>query len=204
VNRNLISRRVLLTIFGTALWLAAGSFLYTKMMAFETRAGLGSLHAALWWPLASGLKLGRDERTLLVFLHPKCTCSQATVAQIVKLKERARNGFRIILAVWQPASSDGSWDSLTPLGVDQLSDYQVAWDRGGRLAGLFDAHTSGQIFIYEKDGRLVFAGGATSSRGGADEGPSLAALESLLQEKGNSYSVGLRSMPVFGCSFSRF
>jgi hypothetical protein len=71
-----------------------------------------------------------------------------------------------------------------------------ALDAEGRESTAFGAATSGSTFLYGSDGRLLFAGGITASRG--QQGPSFG------QERVFALATGGHAdrvdSPVFGCS----
>ena len=68
-------------------------------------------------------------------------------------------------------------------------------DRGGREAARFGAHVSGQTFLYDAAGRLVFSGGMTIARGHAGDNDGEDALLALI----TAGHAPVASTPVFGC-----
>jgi len=69
-------------------------------------------------------------------------------------------------------------------------------DDDGVEAARFGAATSGQVILYDRDGRLLFSGGITASRGHAGDNDGRDAIVSLLGGgRGTRHS-----SPVFGCS----
>ena len=69
-------------------------------------------------------------------------------------------------------------------------------DPAGREANRFGARTSGLVALYGHDGRLLFRGGITVSRGHEGDNEGRRALLDLIQ--GNRSSCP-RQTPVFGC-----
>jgi hypothetical protein len=69
-------------------------------------------------------------------------------------------------------------------------------DVDGTEARRFGALTSGQVVVYDADGRLRFSGGITPARGHAGDNAGRSAIIALL-EGASSASV---ETPVFGCS----
>ena len=163
-------------------------------MVFATEPGV-SAKAPTHWPNPSGLRLASGQLTLVQFLHPKCSCSRASMEQLAKLQREFPGRLAIILVVWQPASGDPSWKRLPMQLDDPLRGVRVMWDRGGQLASVFDAHTSGQTYVYEPDGTLRFAGGVTSTRGNSWGGPALTTLAEVISGSRSNTKV-----PVFCCS----
>ena len=72
---------------------------------------------------------------------------------------------------------------------------KVLIDENGTEAGLFDAHVSGQVLLYDTEGKLVFHGGITESRGQAGDNAGRAAIESIV----NQGTSDRDQTPVFGC-----
>jgi hypothetical protein len=69
-------------------------------------------------------------------------------------------------------------------------------DPGGSIARRFGARTSGQTLLYDGNGRLVFNGGITASRGHSGDNDGRETITSILlrQPARRSHS------PVFGCA----
>jgi hypothetical protein len=83
------------------------------------------------------------------------------------------------------------WDS-----AQNIPGVTVLADRAGVEAGRFNGVTSGIAMLYDVDGRLLFSGGITDSRGHSGDNQGREAIVSLLTGDGNTQSV----TPVFGCS----
>jgi hypothetical protein len=172
-----------------ACWIICTGFFYGQMVSFKTTPGLSAAHPPEFWATES------DKPTLIVFLHPKCTCSRASLAQVAKLQSRVPDGFHTILVLWQSPNGNSDWAKLPQPDSGQLLHYQLVLDNGGLMARRFDAHTSGQAFVYDSRGRLRFSGGLTSSRGDSENGPAFSTLLRVITNPGSS-----KPMPVFGCS----
>ena len=70
-------------------------------------------------------------------------------------------------------------------------------DPEGALAARFGARTSGQVLVYASDGRLVFRGGITGSRGHAGDNAGESAIIDLIH--GGDQQGGTQ---VFGCALA--
>jgi hypothetical protein len=147
------------------------------------------------WPAQS--TISRDARpTLLVFAHPLCPCTRATMAELARLVATVRDRADVHVLFIDPPGADDDWrDSdlrATALAIPGVS---VHSDKDRNEARLFQVTTSGDCLLYDPSGELVFQGGITSARGheGDSEGSrSLAAI--LLGEE-----AAARGAPVFGC-----
>jgi hypothetical protein len=148
------------------------------------------------WPAGASLERDASRPTLLLFLHPRCPCSDATVEELSRLL--ARCGERMttqVLFVTDPALGTdwrqaGLWSDVAALpGVTELED------AGGVEARRFGARTSGQAQLFGADGALLFAGGLTAARGHAGDNAGVDAIEGLVL-----HGHGASSTPVFGCA----
>ena len=73
---------------------------------------------------------------------------------------------------------------------------RVVSDPGGVEAGVFGAETSGKTLLFDGQGRLVFSGGITGSRGHEGDNPGEDAVIDWIT-RGTS---DLRTSAVYGCS----
>ncbi len=194
-----MSRSGFITVTAIAIWLILTALVYARMMRFDTQPGVEAIRIPARWPsdLASpaGLHLADQKLTLVVFLHPKCTCSSSTLAQIAKLQAQFPEKFATELVLWTPLNAESSWTLLPPPEHGTLTNYQVVLDPGGQLSKRFDAHTSGQTYIYDVIGQLRFAGGLTSYRANSEDGPAYSSLTKVIQG-----ADAPKKLPVYGCS----
>lgn len=133
------------------------------------------------WPADSRLQLARRQPTLLLFVHPECPCTRASLAELARLLVRCPELRATVVLRPGPAVS-------LPSGVTAVQDDGLA------ETARFGAFTSGQVLLYGTDGRLRFAGGITVSRG--HEGDNDGADAVARAVTGGS---GLSGGPVFGC-----
>lgn len=108
--------------------------------------------------------------TLFVFLHPRCSCSRATLDELERVLAARRSPEKLsvrVLFVREAADRDSSaplWEQ-----AQRLPGAILSWDGGGREAQACGAKTSGQVLFYDASGALRFAGGVTGSRGHAGD-----------------------------------
>jgi hypothetical protein len=69
-------------------------------------------------------------------------------------------------------------------------------DESGREAQRFGGETSGQTFLYDRNGILLFSGGTTGARGHRGDNAGRASLLALLDHQSRYAS----RTSVFGCS----
>lgn len=167
--------------------------------AFSVNAPLG-IGPVEHWPAETTVARQSDKPTLLLFLHPKCPCSQATLTELDQLlsslKESAVGLPQLVVVATVPLAADDSWlDTATIQRAKLLPNAQLVVDPGGREAARFGATTSGFVMLFDKTGNRQFAGGVTAARG--HEGPNIGCdrLTSILRGEATEFS----ETPAFGC-----
>jgi hypothetical protein len=147
------------------------------------------------WLADSRIPLDERRPTLLIFLHPHCPCSQASVAELAYILDRARDRVSVHAIVLESPFLDRWGRSEIERGLAAIAAVQVHRDTGGALARRFKVATSGHVLLYDPGGWLTFSGGITAARGHAgDNCGRFAVLDRLLKDEG-----GLARHPVFGC-----
>ena len=138
------------------------------------------------------------EGHLLVFAHPKCPCTPATLRSLARLLPNAATSPKVTVFVMVPASADQAvWarDAVTQISR-VLPHSTILADPGGETAQRYGVRTSGQILYYTSAGVLAFEGGITPGRG--HEGRSTT-QHRLLDALATNTPADPPS-PVFGCA----
>jgi hypothetical protein len=190
--------RWLLFVLGGAwaLALAAGSLV---LLQHENTPGPATATANRW-PADSHLVLDSDQPTLVLFAHPRCPCTRATLEQLGRLLSHCRGRVRASVLFYQPAGASEDW-ARTDLWSSAAANpgVAVAADVEGAEARRFGVRTSGHVVLYAPDGRRLFSGGITGSRGHAGDNAGHSALLALLTGAGSDTV----EFPVFGCGLCR-
>jgi hypothetical protein len=148
------------------------------------------------WPSHS-LTLKRGGFTMVVFLHPRCKCSVATMEQIEKIvSAHPRKLFTYFIFTVRGGAEKSWMESDLLQRARRVENAEVLLDSRGLYAAEFGAYTSGEAILYGKNGKRRFYGGVTISRGHSGESPGTEAIEAILEGYDDSESVP----PVFGCS----
>ena len=151
------------------------------LVAFDNTPGApGS--PSITWPRFTHLHRKSNRPELLVFAHPYCTCTTATISELATLfaSTDSRANPAIKFVVYRPETRAGwSWKSLNDR-ASVLPKTEFYWDDGGREARRFGATTSGMVLLYDARGALRFAGGITGSRGHEGDNYGLDALRTAL------------------------
>lgn len=186
-------------LFGWCLLVAMGWFL---MVAYGYQREAADIGPPSDWPADSQLPRSPGRECLVIIVHPKCPCSQATVAELEQLlaalrARRPYNSLELCVVATIPRSAEDSW-AQTPLIQRslRLTNARLFLDRGGVEAERFGAQTSGTVLYFDAAGRQRYAGGVTASRGQEGENAGWEALARILLAETPSTSPNL---PVFGC-----
>jgi len=148
------------------------------------------------WPAASTIVRAVDRPTLVLFAHPRCPCTRASLGELRRIVDAQRG--RVDAQVWVvvPDGAPADWSDRGELvSAADIPGVAIHFDHGGAEAKRFGAHTSGQVVLYDAVGRLRYQGGVTGSRGHAGDNDG---EERLLAQLQITVPVALVA-PVFGC-----
>ena len=184
-----------LVIAAAAVWLVLVGFGFDVLWSYSASPGI-SAAAPLSWPTESRIALSATEPTLLVVLHPHCPCSRATVRELALLMAHAVGRVAAHVLVARPDGVDESW-SKTDIwrSAEAIPGVRVTSDDEDVEARRFRVETSGQTLLYGTDGRLLFSGGITPSRGHSGDNAGRATILDIIAERSTDRS----TTPVFGC-----
>ena len=165
---------------GRVVWLVAivsGLGLVTR---YANSAGASGRPPAVW-PVDSKVARTPGLPTLLLFVHPHCPCSRATIGELAVLMARTQGLVNTNVVFVRPAGFPENWEK-TDLwnSAVNIPGVSVMVDDNGLEAGRFRSLTSGQATFYSADGRLLFNGGITGSRGHSGDNAGRSAIVSLL------------------------
>lgn len=193
-NFNSILKKYFVVII--MLWLSVVSLGTYALYSYAGRAG-ESADAPATWPQGSKLQTATGIPTLLLFAHPKCPCSTASVAQLELLLTKFKNKVNVSVIFIQPQGRTRKWveDSLWKK-VATIPSVNAVIDPNYLEADLFGAKTSGQVFFYDAEGTLVFSGGITPSRGHQGDSRGQEIITSWM----NGTKSDRKIAKVFGCA----
>ncbi len=193
------TKKILITTLLSVTWLTALAFGAHVLLKYETTAGLvGPISPK--WPSQSVLPPPADKPTLVMFAHPHCPCTSASVGELEQVMAHAQGKVNAYVLFVKPVGAAANWDDTglrrTAAAIPGVT---VVTDENGREAKLFGAETSGHTLIFGRDGQLQFSGGITASRGhlgsNAGERSVIAAIK--------AEPVEYRNTPVYGCAFTK-
>jgi hypothetical protein len=181
-------------------WIMAVIAGLSVLWAWENTPGAAG-DAPAQWPADSGLSRAADAPTLILFAHPQCSCTQASLGEFAEILARATAPPRTYIVFLKPIGFGVDWEK-TDLwrAAVKLPGVTVIRDDDGLEATRFGVITSGQTVLYDQSGALLFSGGITGARGHAGDNAGRASLVSLL----NQDSADLSATSVFGCPLFAF
>jgi hypothetical protein len=153
------------------------------------------------WPAGTGLARNESRDSLLLFVHPHCPCTQATIVELERLLTSFQSTGRLDrLELWVvaaiPRRAPKEWTSTSLIERSlRLPKAKLCLDHGGIEASRFAALTSGTVMLYSPGGRLRYSGGATAARGHAGANAGIATLARLLTGESGSTN----AVPALGC-----
>ena len=149
------------------------------------------------WPAQSIIALARTNSTLVMFAHPHCPCTQASINELEILMARTQGRITAHVLFLRPAGLPASWTQTSFWRqAAAIPSVTVEVDNDGVEARRFGSGTSGDTIVYGADGCLMFHGGITISRGHEGDNPGLSAIIAHSQDRPGERI----QTPVFGCS----
>jgi hypothetical protein len=180
-------------IAAVTLWLGA-IVSAMALLVSHSRVPGGAGAGLEYWPDDAEIPHSPGIASLVVFLHPECPCSQATIAELARVLSKSRRPIQVTacLASWKSELNESSlWQATQRIpGVTTVADEE------GRIAKWFGASTSGTAMLFDERGKLLFLGGITGARGHEGDNAGKGALIQLL----NGQSRGIERAHVYGCS----
>jgi hypothetical protein len=177
-------------------WIAAVSAGVASMLRYEmTPAATDSVPQT--WPAATTVHRNAERPTLVMFLHPQCPCSRASLDELLVLVTHCRDQVDPVIVFLKPSGFADGWEETDLWSMAKIiPGAALLTDSGGTETRRFHARVSGEALLYDVGGRLIFHGGLTPSRGHRGDNAGRSALELLLAGK----PCPQRETAVFGCS----
>lgn len=187
------TRRIV--VVSTLLWLLAVSIGLGFLWSYQNKPGVGAEPPAQW-PADSRIQRAQDHDTLVMLVHPHCPCTRASIGELALLMAHTEGRLTAYVLFLKPAGFSEDWEKTdlwqSAAGIPGVT---TITDEEGAEAHRFHALTSGQTVLYDAEGRLLFRGGITASRGHAGDNSGRSAIVSLV----NAGAAEQAETPVFGC-----
>lgn len=132
---------------------------------------------------------------LVLFIHPRCPCSRATLNELARIVANEQNRAKIKIFFYKPDNESSEWvktdlwetaENIPGVDVEIMNEANIE---------KFGVVTSGQAILYSADGETVFSGGITLGRGHEGKSDGRAAIENYLE----TGAISVSETPVFGC-----
>ncbi len=131
---------------------------------------------------------------LVMFLHPQCPCSRASLVELREILARCPSTEAEIVLVKPPGTPPG-WDDTAVVREAQSLPRTKRTQDNGTLAQRLGAETSGHLLLVNAKGKVLFSGGITRSRGHVGDSEGRRTVLALLQGDASA----AQTTPVFGC-----
>jgi hypothetical protein len=200
MSRFTPNRRLPFFACALALWIAGIGFGMSKLWTYSTTPG----HPAQppeRWPRAAPIERPPGKFRLLMFAHPQCECTQASIGELAIIMAHSAGRVNAAVLFFEPSKTPIEWiESDLWKTAAAISFVSVARDKDAQIAQTFGVYTSGQTLLYNPDGQLVFTGGITAFRGHSGDNAGRSAITALLQRDIPSNTTLPITTRVFGCS----
>jgi hypothetical protein len=180
---------------GFLILITGGIWGLNALWDYSNGPGLPALAKSLW-PANTHLQREAQNPTFVMFTYPHCACSEASIAELRQILKKITLQMNVMI-VFVTGKNPGNALKESTLWSEArlIPGAQIILDEGGVEAKRCGARTSGQVLLYDKQGKLVFSGGITSARGRLGDNPGKTNVISFM----NQGYVKQSTSPVFGC-----
>jgi hypothetical protein len=183
-----------------ALWIPAVCFGISTVWRYSITAG----HPAappIEWPRTAPIERTVGRATLVMFVHPQCGCSRATLGELAIIMTHEGSRVKASVFFYRPPAEPTRWARTdlweTATAIPGVHAFE---DPNGSMARSFGVFTSGQTLLYDSSGLLRFQGGITAFRGHSGDNAGRSVITALLHGDVLPLAAFPVTTPVFGCS----
>lgn len=162
-----------------------------ELWAYKTTPGDPGEVAARW--PAVRLDLDHEHATLVMLVHPECTCTLASLAELARVLPELGPVRAYVVVRGDARGGDGP----VLRRARALAGVEVVLDVDGALHRAFAAETSGHVVVYDSAGALRFSGGLTLARGELGDSPGARSVRAAVQA--GAGPAAETTQAVFGC-----
>jgi hypothetical protein len=168
------------------IWVAALVVCMDWAMKYESTPGRAASRAPLETPKAG------DRWTVVVVAHPLCPCTAASLRALRALAAKHSDELKceVVFAGDRPVEPSDSMRT-----ADVIATAKVRWMTAQKAEEEYGTYTSGQAFVYDPNGKLVYSGGLTPGRGVEQPRYALELFDNILAR-----GQATKPTPVFGCA----
>lgn len=189
--------RKYLLIFLVTIWTIFIGISFVWLNDYSSRPGIPADVSA---KLPKGIFFESDSKIpkLLIFVHPHCPCSHATLGELERLVATTQDLANIKIIFYKPNDKPSEWiETDLWQNARVIPNVEIATMSEEEIQR-FGVVTSGQAILYDADGNLVFSGGITLSRAHEGNNKGRKIIEKYLHEG----EILAGETPVFGCSLT--
>ena len=151
------------------LWAFAIVAGFRVLVEYELKAGTSAV-APEQWPAHVSVQRDSQRAHLVMFAHPQCPCSRASIAELAVIMTRCAGQLKATVCFFDPEGKPAGWtQSALWRAAADIPGVEIVADRDRRIAKQFGSSTSGQVHLFDRSGRRTFSGGITAARGHAGE-----------------------------------
>jgi hypothetical protein len=147
-----------------ALWITSVAIGMGLLLRYQFDEGAASSPLERF-PDVADVKLVPGRHTIVMVAHPRCTCTRASISELSWLMTRLQGLVGAYVLFIRPDGFEADWERTDLYDhASSLEGVEVVIDEGGAIASRFGAQTSGQTYLFDPAGGLVFEGGITPGR----------------------------------------
>ncbi len=192
------SKKTLLTL-GIIAWLGAAVWGLKLVNEYGYRPG-ASGEVTHRWPADAAVPRAEGIPTLVVALHPECSCSRASLVELDTILLETTPGLRAVVILLDDPTETPAGVSPLFKTAQKMPGVTLVRDRDGLELKKFGFKTSGDTRLYRADGTLIFSGGITQSRGHVGPNPGRSAVIRAVRDPDTVPAFPVQELPVFGCT----
>lgn len=190
-----MKKKILLVLI-SGIWAALVGTGLALLYTYEATPGESDFVAS-HWPEGSAVVRGDKDYQLIMVAHPHCPCTRASLGELELLLARTDGNLDVHMLFSKPRQYPEKWlETRLFQKAAKIPGIQVVVDVDGQEAKLFGGTTSGQTFLFDREGRLIFSGGITASRGHSGDNLGRSAITEIVR----TGKTDLQQTPFFGCA----
>lgn len=149
-----------------------------------------------FFPAEANLQRNVNRPTLVMFAHPFCPCTEATVHELQAIVAELPQLQPAVVIFTLPAGAPQEWRNASAVKrAKQFTGIRVIVDEDARLTKQFPVQTSGHVLLFDAAGKTQFSGGITTLRGHEGRSAGRSAIAALVQNQ----PIQRATTSVFGC-----
>lgn len=189
-----MKKKVILISLGI-IWLVSVSYGLVILYNYENEPSVPGA-VATQWPTAMQVRSDEHFFHLVMTAHPHCPCTRASISELSRIMTQTQGKLKAHVLFQKPEVFSDSWVKADLWkNTERIPGVEVVIDEEGKQAKALGATTSGQTFLYDLNGRLIFHGGITGSRGHEGDNAGHSTVVALV----NGQDTDIDQTPFFGC-----